>query len=315
VAQKIPNSKVGRKTTLGFLREAVASEPGSLPRILDDLFALPRSKHEELRRLLDRTTLSRLIAANTLITGRLDFLAALRKMVFDPDARKHVKERKELHKILEQETWVFGEDYGLMVSDKGLEEVLHRHLGHLRPDAGKRRTTAVRRSDGTRGIVDLMMARQRVGASVTENLVVELKRPSVVITNQEAGQIKSYADAVRRDPQFLGIDVRWDFWIISTDMDAVVSRDAQEANRPPGLLADYGDGVRIWAKTWSQVIDDCASRLRHFKNALEHDASSEHASEYLNRAHSPDHVPAPLREADRRGATPVDDPRKPNADP
>ena len=295
VARKFPKSRVARKTTLGFLREVVANEPGSLPKVLDDLFALPRSQHEDFRRLLDRTTLSKLIAANTVIANRLDFLAALREMAFDPVAKKRVKERSELHKILEREIWVFGDDYGLLLSDKGLDQVLDRHIEKLRPGDKKRRSSQVRRSDGSRGIVDLMLAQQRVGVSVTENLVVELKRPSVVITNKETGQIKSYAEAVRKDPQFHGHNISWDFWVISTKMDDVVAQDAQAINRPPGLIADWGQ-VRIWAKTWSQLIADCEGRLRHFKQALEHDASGEHAAEYLARAHDEKHVPASFKD-------------------
>lgn len=295
VAGKIPKSRVARKTTLGFLREVAASEPSSLPRVLDDLFSLKRSQQEDFERLLDRTTLSKLIAANTVIANRLDFIVALREMVFDPQVKTRVKERSELHKILERETWVFGEDYGLLLSDKGLEQVLDRHIEKLRPGEKRRHKTQVRRSDGSRGIVDLMLAQQRVGATITENLVVELKRPAVVITNKEAGQIKSYADAVSKDPQFLDRNVRWDFWIISTKMDDVVAKDAQANNRMPGLIADWENIVRIFAKTWSQLIGDRERRLRHYKQVLDHDASSEHAAEYLNRAHDPDHVPAPFK--------------------
>lgn len=50
--------------------------------------------------------MSKLMGANTALTNRLDFLAVLRQMVFDPGAADLVKERKELHKILEKELWV-----------------------------------------------------------------------------------------------------------------------------------------------------------------------------------------------------------------
>ena len=214
--------------------------------------------------------MSKLIAANTTIANRLDFLAALRDTVFDPATSKQVKERRELHKILERELWVFGEEYGLLLSDRGLDQVLARHIGTLRPDQKKPRcatSSPVRRADGSRGIVDLMLAQQRKGVNVTENLVVELKRPAVKITNKEAGQIKEYAEAVASDPQFHGFNVRWDFWVISTEIDAVVARDASGNHLPPGMIADWGNGVRVWAKTWSQLIGDCEPRLRHYKEA------------------------------------------------
>lgn len=297
VARKFPKTQIGRRTTLGLLKVAVANEPSSVPEILDQLMPLPKREQDDLARLLVRTSMSKLIAANTTLTNRLDFLAVLREMVFDTSTSKRVKERKELHRILEKELWVFGDEYALLASDKGLDEVLARHLEVLRPPGSKRKrakSTAVRRADGTRGIVDLMLSQQRRGVDQREHLVVELKRPSVTITQVEAAQIKSYADAVATDPQFTAINVHWDFWIISSDLDSTVSRDATQLNLPNGQIAAWGN-IRIWAKTWSQVIDECETRLRHFRDALEYDASREHAADYINRAHDAKIIPAPLR--------------------
>jgi hypothetical protein len=237
----------------------------------------------------------RLIEANTALSNRLDFLAVLRQMAFNPGPADLVKERKQLHKILEKELWVFGDEYTMLTSDKGLDEVLERHLAMLRPELGRRARTPVRRADGSRGIVDLMLSQQRRGVTRREHLVVELKRPSVKITQTEVAQIKSYADAVASDPQFRAVEVQWDFWVISTELDSTVTRDASEPGRPLGQIAGWGSNIRIWAKTWSQVIEDSEARLRYFKEALECDASKEHAVDYINRAHSPATIPAPLR--------------------
>jgi hypothetical protein len=297
VARKLPKSQIGRRTTLGLLKVAVANEPSSVPQILDQLMPLPRREQDDLARLLVRTPMSKLIEANKILTNRLDFLAAFREMVFDPATSKLVKERKELHKILEKELWVFGDEYTLLTSDRGLDEVLARHLATLRPEPSRKRRsrgTGVRRSDGSRGIVDLMLSQQRRGVDQREHLVVELKRPAVIITQTEVAQVKSYADAVASDAQFHGINVHWSFWIISSELDSTVRRDANQPNRAPGQIAAW-DNIRIWAKTWSQVIDECETRLRYFKDALEYDASKEHAADYINRAHEVETIPVPLR--------------------
>lgn len=307
IARKIPKSQIGRRTTLGLLKVAVASEPSSVPKILDQLMPLPKREQEELARLLVRTPLSKIIEANTILTNRLDFLAVLREMVFDTETSRRVKERKELHKILEKELWIFGDEYALLASDKGLDEVLARHLSILWPErSGKRKAASVvRRSDGTRGIIDLMLSQQRRGVDRREHLIVELKRPSVTITQTEVAQIKSYAEAVASDPQFHAIKVHWDFWVISSELERTVSRDANAPGLPPGQIAGWDDNIRIWAKTWSQIIDECEMRLRHFKDALQYDASKEHAADYINRAHEMKAVPGPLRMVD--GGEPAGD--------
>lgn len=301
VARKFPKSQMGRRTTLGLLKVAVANEPGSLPEIISQLMPLPRGEQQDLVRLLKRTSMSKLIKTHTILTNRLDFLAGLRQMVFDPATSELVKERKELHKILEKELWVFGDEYTMLASDKGLDEVLARHLATLRPEPKRKRKgqpSPVRRSDGSRGIVDLMLSQHRRGITRREHLVVELKRPNVTITQAEVGQIKSYAEAVATDPQFHAVEVQWDFWIISSELDSTVVRDASQPSRPLGQIAGWDSNIRIWAKTWSQLIEDCEARLRYFKDALEYDASKEHAADYINRANSRDNVPAPLRAPD-----------------
>jgi hypothetical protein len=96
--------------------------------------------------MLNRTSLSNLIKASTHVANRLDCLASLRLMVFESEVSKKVRERRELHKILERETWVFGEEYALLVSDQSLDAVLARHRHVL----GRKRKAVkpVRREDG-----------------------------------------------------------------------------------------------------------------------------------------------------------------------
>jgi hypothetical protein len=130
-----------------------------------------------------------------------------------------------------------------------------------------------------------MLGRAHRGSTGREHLVVELKAPRVKLGQKEVGQIKSYAQAVISDPQFQDARVSWDFWLVSTDMDDVVRRDAHSLNLPPGCLQEWDGGVRIWAKTWSEIIDDCEDRLHFYRDRLNHDPATEHALDYLERVH------------------------------
>ncbi|MCW2875930.1 MAG: hypothetical protein JWQ95_30 [Sphaerisporangium sp.] len=285
IARRIPGSQQNRKTTLRLLKEIIAHDPSGLYPVLDELFRLPQSEQDELKRILQRTSLSDVVKATGQVADRLDFIAALKKLVFEPEISRTVKERRELHRILERETWVFGDAYALMVSDQSLDAVLMRHLKALgrEPEAG--RLDPVRREDGRQGIIDLMLGKAHRGSSGREHLVVELKAPRVKIGQMEVGQIKSYAQAVVNDPQFRDARVSWDFWVVSTEMDDIVRRDATAPNRPPGCIAEWEGGVRIWARTWSEIIDDCEDRLHFYRDRLNHDPATEQALEYLRRVH------------------------------
>jgi hypothetical protein len=82
--------------------------------------------------------------------------------------------------------------------------------------------------------VDLMLSQQRREVDQREHLVVELKRPAVTITQAEVAQIASYADADASDAQFNPINVHCDFWVISSNLDSTVPRDANADFRGAG---------------------------------------------------------------------------------
>jgi len=301
LARRLPGSTQGKKTTLRLLKEVVSHDPEGLYPILNELFRLPQAEQEALKNILQRTSLTQVIKATSQVADRLDFLAALKLMVFDPQLRRTVKERAELHKILERETWVFGDAYTLMVSDQSLDAVLARHLHHLGRQSDLDSASPVRREDGSTGIVDLMLGRAHRGSAGREHLIVELKAPGVKIGQKEVGQIKSYAQAVVADPQFHDARVSWDFWIVSTEMENIVRLDANSPGKPAGCLQEWDGGVRIWAKTWSEIIEDCEQRLHFYRERLDHDPATEHAMDYLARVHGsvapaaliPDPSPAP----------------------
>lgn len=65
-----------------------------------------------------------------------------------------------------------------------------------------------------------------------EHLIVELKAPTVKIGMQETGQVKSNAFAVHKDERFRGVPTRWNFWVVSNDMDGMRSeRFASRTNQ------------------------------------------------------------------------------------
>jgi hypothetical protein len=129
----------------------------------------------------------------------------------------------------------------------------------------------VKRPDGSRGIVDLMFSRniQLAGSEEREHLIVELKRPDVRIDAAALTQIKSYAFAVVGDERFRDVTTKWVFWAVSSDLDTFAHHEINQRDRPRGMLYQGDDpSFTIWVKTWSQIINDCRSRLRFFAEKL-----------------------------------------------
>ena len=173
----------------------------------------------------------------------------------------------------------------MTVSDQSLTEVLRKHLKKTSPDAVI--DVPVKRLDGSTGIVDLFLTRRVPSARADEldYLVIELKKPSVKIGQDEIGQLKSYAFAVQNDERFRSLKVRWEFWAISDDLDDYGKQEATSSDRPFGML-DRKHNFQIWVKTWSQILNECKARLQLFQKELNYSADRDDSLKVLQRTYA-----------------------------
>ncbi len=275
-----------KRLQLRLLRHAIESSPSDLSKILTEVLELPVEKRQELAGLLDKTTLSNIISASKTIADRLEFILGLETLVFDKVLKHKVHERTQLHRIVAENSWMFGEQYHLSVDDQSLTEVLKAHLtDKMEVELDK----PVLREDGRRGIVDLMFSRniQLAGSESREHLVVELKRPDVKIDSAALTQIETYAFAVAADPRFKGVPAKWVFWAISSDLDNYAERRVNQSNMPRGMAYQSDDpAITIWVKSWSQLISDCRSRLKFFAEKLSYAPDRDQSLEHLKTTYS-----------------------------
>jgi hypothetical protein len=279
-----PKSK---QLQLRLLRHAIETGPEEALRFLNEALELPQERRQQLAALLDRTTLSNMISATNTVTNRLEFLQGLRHLVFDADLKKLTKERSQLHRVVAPNAWLFGEQYNLSVDDQNLTAVLRKHQELLGDEVVI--DDPVKRLDGTDGIIDLMFSRCIVqpGVAVREHLIVELKRPSVTIGTKEADQIESYATAIAEDEQFKHTKTNWIMWVVSTEIHQSVVRRASQHNRPFGILYQPNDlPITVWVKTWGQIIEEAAARLRFFEERLEYTPDRDASLAHLKKAYA-----------------------------
>jgi hypothetical protein len=295
-ASRVINSATdanSKRLSLRLMREALEQSPASLHRVLTEVLNLPPDRLEELAQLLGRTTLTAIIATSKLVADRLEFLHSLQILLFDEASKKTLLERSQLHRILANETWIFGEELALTADDESLRTVLRKHIALLGREAPA--VDEAVDSAGRRLIVDLMLSRVvPQAAKRRQHLVIELKRPSVVVGADEIEQIKKYAFQVIADERFSKTEVHWDFWLICNEMDGYAENDLRNY-RPaaPGLLYDNRVGVRIWLRTWAEVIADGEHRLKFVQGALDYLPDDDSALQYLRDAHAkylPDHL-------------------------
>ncbi len=221
--------------SLRAIRVAVERDPSSIEFIFQEVLKLPAEKIEEFRELLERTSLPVLVDAMRLVTGRLEFLAGLEMLLFDPGHAPKVLERAHLHKMIESEPWLFGEEFAMHVSDRGLAALLEAYIGLLgREDLV---TEPVTDDDGKPRRIDFLFGRAlELNRNRREHLVVEIKRPSVVVGRDEMLQIEDYSAAVVADSRFDIETVDWDFVLVATDLDARGESRAQTTRANEAVL-------------------------------------------------------------------------------
>lgn len=275
-------SQQNKALHLRMLRSAIEKSPNELQLILKEVLNLPQRKQSELANLLREASLSSIISAAKIVADRLKTLQALEAIIFDPDMKARLKERSQLHQILADNTWIFGEEFALSVSDQSLTSVLRKHKTLLEDGAVIDRP--VKHINQERGIVDLMFSRALRNHRVDEldHLVVELKAPRIKLTSKETTQIKGYAFSVAKDERFRDASTRWNFWLISNAVDEFVEHEVRSANLPRGVLYQAEDrALTIWVKTWSQVLEENKARLQFFQEKLEYQVDQGSALKHL----------------------------------
>jgi hypothetical protein len=290
-AQAVPSDIRGARLSLRLIKEALERSPDALHNVLREVLDLSAEQIADFDRLLRTTPLSSIIATTKLVVDRLAFLDDLQSLLFDEDGKAQVKERRHLHEILANgRTWIFGEEYNLVVSDRTLTKVVEAHLqllGRERPLLGP-----VRDFEGNPSRrVDLMLARSAQSAQGVQHLVVELKRPSVRLGQKEFNQITGYAQALSRAPEFRADGVRWDFWLVGDEYDEYIEDMVHQDNLPAGVAVQrHPYTVRV--RRWAEIIQENRQRLHFYHKHLAYAPEDEPSIEETLRKYLPTHEEA-----------------------
>jgi hypothetical protein len=258
---------------LSLLRETFETDPEALLPILRNFSQLPQARIDELKEVLEHTSLSQLISLGREVGNRVEFLSGLNAVLFDRAIKKRMLERRQLHRILAHETWLFGEEWGITGDDERLIEVLKKDLKLLGLDVELAGGAPLLREDGSDGIPDLVLGRRlETRENEFAHLVIELKRPSHKLTDEDVSQIRSYASAITNDERFDQPNSHWDFWLIGNDVTDSVEDQRTQTTLPHGVVQS-STKYRIVVRTWAEVIGDADHRLKFVQASLKYESN------------------------------------------
>lgn len=274
-----------RKMTARLLQVALQERPESLDVILAEALSLSTAERDELAELLRFSSLGAIVGAAAEVARRLDLLAMLRHVVYSPDVSADMREVDQLHPLVKDNVWLFGEPWRLSASETGLANVLRAAVGDdiaLEADL-LRQGASVLLPDGKRGRVDLLLQRTLIGPDDRqERLVVELKRPSLRLGADELAQVRRYAHALSEHPG--AGPSRWTFWLIGSDTKDEIRGELQQQDREWGHVT-RADKYDLWVMTWGRLLDQAERRFTFYREQLAYSASQEEAVKRVRRRH------------------------------
>lgn len=114
--------------------------------------------------------------------------------------------------------------------------------------------------------MDIYMIRQDRRGNVTENVVVELKRPTVPLGEEQLSQVKKYMRVIKSDDRFNASNVKWTYFLVGNryNKNGYIQDeiDGHRALGEPHLVhADRNGNNKIYVLTWSDIFDEFS--LRH----------------------------------------------------
>ena len=243
--------KEQKKIFVGLLQLLLKSdERDELLDIIGNIIDLDKKDREDFRRLIELHPLRSIVKTMKVISDRLKTVEILKQLVFRKDLKAN--ERKHLQKVVEENYWLFGEQYHLISKDEGFQKSLERYLHLLRGENG------AQFSGNKRERTDIFLCQRLNESKRIRNVIVELKSPKIKkLTSKEYLQVQKYKNAVLEDPQFNSEIADWEFLLIGQSTDEFIDGQiASNKNHGEPCLANKVKNSKIFVKTWSHIFDE-----------------------------------------------------------
>ncbi len=272
------------KTLVGFLNLLLDSdERERILTIIDGVVNLTEEERIQLSNVLSTTSMSKINRTINMMHNRLEVVECLRLLVYDLNV--FTNERDHIQKIIENNYWLFGEQYHLMSHDESFNKVLSKYLYIL--DEESNSTQPIENAERNRR-PDIFMCRKTTiqdtthSSLIEENVIVELKRPSVEIGFTQYRQIEDYFRLIKGEPQFNSQLRCWKFIVVGKCIDEEVKdryKSFEHFNKK--FLVNKVDNYEIYAMTWDDVFKSfelshnyVLEKLDFDKNAIQQEIES-----------------------------------------
>ena len=263
------------KTLVAFLNILLSSEEREkILGILEDIVTLNDEERSGLYEVLKTTSIKNISKVANMMHNRLVAIERLKLLVYD--LAKFTTEREHIQRIMERCFWLFGEQFNLVSADVTFEKALANYTYILDGETHHE----VKNSDGGQKNrrPDIFLARKRTvndantSSMLEDNIIVELKRPSVDIGISQYRQIEDYFSKIKNDSRFNAQSRIWKFFVVGRklDMDVTDKYDSFKMYNKRYLVYIQGR-YEIYAMTWDDLFKEFEYRHHYVLAKLNFD--------------------------------------------
>jgi hypothetical protein len=262
------------KTLVGFLNLLLDTEQREkVLDILDGIVKMSEQDRAELAKSLKKTNLSNISSMIKLLENRFTVVELLKILVFDLE--KFTNERDHIQEVIESNYWLFGEQYHIVSADVNFETTLSNYLHFLELNPNKTPQKINHKHRLRRP--DIFLCKQLDvpdGSSndglIEENIIVELKRPTVVIGKEQFSQVEDYLRFIITEPRFNSTLRKWKFLLIGKSLDSfIIDKHVSQQHKGKKFLVEAIKNYEIYALTWDDVFKQFESRHKYLINRLD----------------------------------------------
>lgn len=271
---------IQEQSLLGMLALLLESdERENVLRIVDGIVNdLSKEDRAQLAKTLEKTNFNRIVRTVRMIEERLELVEALKLLVFEN--KGFTNERDHIQKIMESGFWLMGEQFHLTSADENFGTLLENYLAFLEssPTQSQKNTFKPVKNLSKKRPDIFMCHQHRVpniksnDGSLEENIILELKRPSIIIDTPQYRQIEDYFEYILSRPEFNSSLKTWKFYIIGNHIsDSVKSRYDSQVHHGLKFLVHKVRNYEIYAVTWADVFSMFEDRNAYILENLKYD--------------------------------------------
>jgi hypothetical protein len=273
-------NKKQRKIIVRLLdRLSVSNENDALFQIISDVLDLDIISLRKLAKQLEYTRLDNIISTIEVLQQRQLAVDKLRKLM--NDHYRDVLETPDLQQIIENNTWLFGNQYVTI----GAEEDTFTSVARSLRDA-IRGIKIVDEEDvedqadikGVNRQTDLFIARKipsvdSMGKMFYRCIVIEIKRPGIALNSKHLRQLDEYAAIIKRHPAFSSEHLQFELILVGRKISNVdfeiKSRLQNQIEKNEMGLVSVDSGMKRYVLNWYTLLDGFELTHGHLLRILE----------------------------------------------